>query len=194
MVCALLSKAKMPSLLSVLPLHLTMEKSFWSCSCSSQGILWNHFLGWVFFPFSHYECKYFPIHHSILLSSAEHWGRTVQSDFLHKLECTSSVGSYLQWSSRPNAQQLHFMKVVVEILLKHWQVWDFAHLSSKPIPVFVHPLSKEMLPNVKSSSAWRAVEGKVWYLPTGYSLLVPTYETKDGSWNMCCLGRPFPVE
>jgi len=34
--------------------------------------------------------------------------------------------------------------------LKHWQAWSFDHLSRKPVPVFDHPLGKEMLPNVQS--------------------------------------------
>lgn len=139
----LLLKAKMPSLLSVLPLHLTVEKIFWFCICSSQGILWNH-----------------STHHSTLLSSAEYWEKTAERDLLLKLEYTTSIGSYLQQSSRPNAQQLHFMEVVVQIILKCWQVWDFAR---SPVSLFqcLSPLSakKYLFLNVKPSFAWRAPEG-----------------------------------
>lgn len=137
---------------------------FWFCSCSSLGVLWN--------------CS---THHSTLLSCAEHWGRPVQSDLLPKLQYTSSLGSYLQQSPRPN------------ILLKHWQVWDFARLSSKPLPVFVHPLSKEMLPNVKPSFACRVLEGKVWCLPTGYSLLFPTYWDRSWKLEYMWLGYVFSI-
>lgn len=65
----------MPSLLSVLSLQLAIQKIFQSCSCSSQDILWNHFL--VFCStFRFYECKSFlHFHHSTLLNFAEHWGR-----------------------------------------------------------------------------------------------------------------------
>lgn len=90
-----------------------------------------------FFPLSTLNA-----HHSTLLSSAEHWRRTIQGDFLLRLEHKSSIGSYLQRSSRPDARQVHCMKVVVQMPLKHWQVWDTAHLSSSPLPVLVHWLSK----------------------------------------------------
>ena len=44
--------------------------------------------------------------------------------------------------------------------LKHWQAWGIDHLSRKPVPMFDHPLSKEMLPNVQSDFAnWTAVLG-----------------------------------
>ena len=40
--------------------------------------------------------------------------------------------------------------IKVHMPLKHWQAWGIDHLSSKPVPVFDHPLGKEILPNVQS--------------------------------------------
>lgn len=44
----------------------------------------------------------------------------------------------------------HVIKGIVQIPLKHWQAWDINHLSKKTVPVFNHPLGKEMLPNAQS--------------------------------------------
>ena len=38
--------------------------------------------------------------------------------------------------------------------LNHWQGWGINHLPSKPVPVFNHPLSEEMLPYVQSEPPW----------------------------------------
>ncbi|PKU36123.1 aryl hydrocarbon receptor nuclear translocator-like protein 2 isoform x1 [Limosa lapponica baueri] len=49
------------------------------------------------------------------------------------------------------AQKLkHVVKGIIQMPLKHWHTSDIDHLSRKPVPVFDHPLSKEMLPNVQS--------------------------------------------
>lgn len=58
---------------------------------------------------------------------------------------------------------------VVQILLKHWQGLGLAHLFSNHLPVFVHPLSKEMLPNVKFTFAWRAWVGLLQWNSDLYS-------------------------
>jgi len=44
----------------------------------------------------------------------------------------------------------HVIKGIFRRALKHWQAWGIDHLSRKTVPVFDHPLSKEMLPNVYS--------------------------------------------
>lgn len=87
----------MPSLLSVLPLHLTIEKIFWFVVAVPEAFFGTALL-----------C-------SAVLSTG---GGTVQSDLFLKPEYTDSLGSYLQQSSGPNACQRHFMIVVVQILLK----------------------------------------------------------------------------
>ena len=46
--------------------------------------------------------------------------------------------------------------------LKHWQAWGINHLSRKPVPVFDHPLCKEMLPNVK----FKPPLMQLWTIPT----------------------------
>ena len=53
------------------------------------------------------------------------------------------------------------MKGIVQIPLKHWQVWGIDHLSRKPVPAFDHPFSKETLPNVQSKPLVQ-----LWTIPT----------------------------
>ena len=49
---------------------------------------------------------------------------------------------------RADQKLKHAIKGIVQMPLKHWQAWGIDHLSRKPVPVFDHPLGKEMLPNV----------------------------------------------
>ena len=46
--------------------------------------------------------------------------------------------------------------------LKHRQGWGIDHLSRKPVPVFDHPLGKDMLRNVQSKPALV----QLWTIPT----------------------------
>ncbi|KAJ7425205.1 hypothetical protein BTVI_03794 [Pitangus sulphuratus] len=46
------------------------------------------------------------------------------------------------------------VKAIAQMPFKHWQDGDINHRSRKSIPVFDHPLSEEMLPNVLSEPPW----------------------------------------
>lgn len=41
------------------------------------------------------------------------------------------------------------IKSIVQMLLNHWQAWGINHLFRQPVPVFGHPIDKEMIPNVQ---------------------------------------------
>ena len=54
------------------------------------------------------------------------------------------------------------IKGIVQMRLKHWQTCGINQRSRKPVPVFDHPLSKEMLPNVQSKPPLV----QLWTIPT----------------------------
>jgi len=54
---------------------------------------------------------------------------------------------------RADLKLKHVVKGIVQMPLKHRQGWGIDHLSRKPVPVFDHPLGKDMLRNVQSKPA-----------------------------------------
>lgn len=52
---------------------------------------------------------------------------------------------------------------IVQMPLKNWQAWDIDHFSRKPVPLFGHQVSKEMLPNVQPELPLV----QQWTIPTG---------------------------
>ena len=50
---------------------------------------------------------------------------------------------------------------------KHWWSWGVDHLSRKPVPVFDHPLGKEMFPNVQSEPPLAQLRADPCKLPLG---------------------------
>jgi len=88
---------------------------------------------------------------------------------------------------------MHIIKGIVQMPLKHWQAWGIDHLSRKPVPMFAHPLGKEMLPNVQSEHPLT----QLWAIPTcsitgsqGEELSV-TFLLRNPCWNRAHC-RVFP--
>ena len=70
------------------------------------------------------------------------------------------------WSNCLTASGLtklkHVARGTVQMPRKHGQAWGIDHLSGKPVPVFDHPLAKEMLPTVQSKPPL----AQLWTIPT----------------------------
>ena len=54
---------------------------------------------------------------------------------------------------RADQKLKHVIKEIAQMPLKHWQAWGTDHPSRKPLPVFDHPLSAEMLPGIVSCTS-----------------------------------------
>lgn len=52
----------------------------------------------------------------------------------------------------------YIIKDIVQMLFKHWQIWGITNPFRKTVPVFAHPLTKEMLHKVKSKPPWCGFE------------------------------------
>lgn len=52
----------------------------------------------------------------------------------------------------------HVTKGIVEMPFKHWQDWDINHIFRKSVPVFDHPLGREMLPHIQSKAPQHSFE------------------------------------
>lgn len=79
-------------------------------------------------------------------------------DRIVPLEGTSNYLVQLCDNLRADYKMKHVIKGIVEMPLKHWQTWGIDHLSRKPIPVFDHPLSKEIFLTSSLYLPWHSFE------------------------------------
>lgn len=97
----------------------------------------------------------------------------------------------VQWPDqfRSDQQFKHAVKDIVQILLKHWQVWNIDLLSRKPVSGFIHSQGRKMVPGTQSKPPLT----QVWTIPMNWiqgqvsQVLLLLLKTEGGKKSQTCI-------